>query len=447
MRAAVRRTRRGGESGAGAVEYVGVIALVVALILSLVVAATPVGQAIAAKLCEAVGASCGAAQVPGAEPDAPPTEPCVVDSAGTNVDYSLSVAFVDVGSGVGLQTDHLSDGTYKSTLSITGQAGATLSSGELVGKLQIGDYGGGLEAEAAASAALRAGGGLEYTFSSAEEAADFEEWAVRTFAKESVKSATGPAIGIGVEFANWAINKVTGYDYVPPAPTGFYAEGGPVISGSAGAGVIVGGANASGEFSSALGYRQDFSTGGHTVYTRVKLDQEAAADLGLKQMVAGKASVEVVAEVSVDADGQLTGLALSGATTAEGSYDLSLLTGMPLQDAGGLGLGVRASLPVDDASRSRLSSALSDLGVYGATSPERTAAALSELFGVARENGEVTAQAMEVSSSNLLSGALGVKAPAIGGLEVGLKSGTNSSSTQAAWYLGEHGWNVWEACS
>lgn len=446
----MRRTRHRtdllrGERGAAAVEHAGVIVVVVAVVVALLVAISPVGQAIAGRICEAVGASCGSPAA--VEADDEPTEPCVLASDTVNVKYSLSVSFVDVGSGVGMQTEELSDGTFKTTLSLSGQAGASLTAGELQAKLRIGDYGGGADLSASVSAAQRLGGGLEYTFDSAEDAADFEEWAYRTFAKESAKAAAGPALGLGVEIANWAVDKITGYDYDPPAPTGFYAEGGPVISGSAGAQAIVAGANASAEFSSALGYRQDLESGNHTVYSKIKLDAKAASDLGLKTLAEGGAGTEFVAEVTVDENGQLAGLSVAGAATADGAYDLTGLLDTPLQDSGGRGVRVRASLPVTDANRDQLTSALADLGVYGGGSPSRMADAMSSLFDVAADSGEVTAQTLDVSSSNLLSGALGVKAPAVGGVGVGVESGTSSQDSVDAWYLGDHGWNDWEACS
>jgi Flp pilus assembly pilin Flp len=434
-----------GERGAAAVENAGVIVVVVAIVMALLLAISPVGQSIAGKICAAVGTTCGAAAPP--EQSDEPTEPCVLATDAVNVKYALSIAFVDVGSGVGMQTEEMSDGTYKTTVSTTAQGGASLTAGELVAKLRVGDYGGGLDVSATASAAQRLGGGLEYTFDSADDAADFEEFVTRTFAKDTAKIAAGPALGIPIEIGNWALNKITGYDYQPPAPTGFYVEGGPVISGSAGAQVIVAGASGSGEFSGALGYRQDFESGDQTVYSKVKIDQKAAADLGLKVLAEGGTSTEIVTEMTVDKDGKLTGLAVVGAATADGSYDLSLLTGMPLQDSGGLGLRVRAALDVNDGNRAQLASALGELGVLGGGSTDQVAGALSTLFDIAKTDGEVTAQTMEVSSSNLLTGALGVKAPAVGGVGVGIESGTSSSSSTSAWYLGDHGWNQWEACS
>lgn len=113
-----------------------------------------------------------------------------------------------------------------------------------------------------------------------------------------------------------------------------------------------------------------------------------------------------------------------------------------------MGLGLRAYLSVTDANRADLTATLGDLGVGAATmSPGDTASALTDLFDIARTDGEITAQAMDVSSANLVSGALGIKAPAVGGIALNTDSGTTSRSSEAAWYLGDHGWNSWEACS
>ncbi len=82
-----------GEAGVGAVEYIGVIVVVVALVGSLLVAVTPVGQAIAAKLCEAFGATCGAVTSAERAPeDYVPPEPCVVSSHGR--ENGANVSFV-----------------------------------------------------------------------------------------------------------------------------------------------------------------------------------------------------------------------------------------------------------------------------------------------------------------------------------------------------------------
>jgi hypothetical protein len=65
----------------------------------------------------------------------------------------------------------------------------------------------------------------------------------------------------------------------------------------------------------------------------------------------------------------------------------------------------------------------------------------------ARANGDVTAEFIDVSSSNLLSAVLAFKAPAIGGLGVNIDAGTSESTTTNASYLGDDGWVDWTACT
>lgn len=54
-----RRPRTGDDTGAASLEYVGVLFVVVLVVGSLLVSATPIGAAIAARICAAFGAVCG----------------------------------------------------------------------------------------------------------------------------------------------------------------------------------------------------------------------------------------------------------------------------------------------------------------------------------------------------------------------------------------------------
>lgn len=410
------RGRLSGDRGAGTVEYLGGILFVGLLLSSLIMVATPIGGQIAARLCEAVGTSCPAAPIVATEgPKAAPIRPCTSQSDSGSVSFGLDIAFVKLGSGGEMTTERMSDGTYKVTLGGDVGAAAALSAGEVKGSLEIGDYGGSLGAGADVQAGVFAGAGAEYQFDTKEQADEFADYVERMLIKEGVKGVagsaplTGPAVGVDV--AGWLFDKVTGYSYTPPSPNASYFEGGISAGGSATAGVAVAGGNASIEGENALGFKIDHDTGDRTLYNRVTLD---------------------------------------GVATADGSMALTQLAGFPLQGTDGKGVRVSAQAPVTDANRSQVVAALGGLGVL-AVQPGGPAVAQSTavlaIMGQARSNGDITAEVLDVNSSNLLSFALGLKAPAIGGLGIGMTSNTSSQTTTDAYFLGNNGWEDWTACA
>lgn len=458
------RRRLSGDVGAGSVEYLGGILFVGLLLSSLIMVATPIGGQIAAKLCEAVGTSCPAAPITAAEaPKAPPVRPCTSQSDSGSIAFGVDIAFVKLGSSGEMTTEKLSDDTYKVTLGGDVGAAAALSAGEVKGSLQIGDYGGAVGAGADVEAGVFAGAGAEYHFETEAQANEFAEYVQRMLVKEGVKGVagsaplTGPAVGVGVDVASWLFDKVTGYSYTPPSPNSTYFEGGISAGGSATAGLAVGGGDASISGENALGFKLDHDTGDRTLYNRVSLDADAAIALGIStsdedwgQGAGGQASMEIVIATTVDKDMQVTGVSFDGVATADGSMALTQLAGFPLQGTDGKGVRVSAQAPVTDANRSQVTAALGALGVL-AVQPGGPAVAQSTavlaILGQARSNGDITAEVLDVNSSNLLSFALGLKAPAIGGLGLGMSSSTSSQTTTDAYFLGNNGWEDWTACA
>lgn len=458
------RGRPSGDRGAGTVEYLGGILFVSLLLVSLIMVATPVGGQIAARLCEAVGTSCPAASVAVAGgPKAAPVRPCTSQSDSGSVSFGLDIAFVKLGSGGEMTTERMSDGTYKVTLGGDVGAAAALSAGEVKGSLEIGDYGGSLGAGADVQAGVFAGAGAEYQFDNKEQADEFADYVQRMLVKQGIKGVagsaplTGPAVGVGVDVVGWLVDRVTGYSYTPPTPNATYFEGGISGGGSATAGALVGGGNASIEGKNALGFKIDHDTGDRTLYNRVTLDADAAIALGIStsdenwgQGAGGQASMEIVIATTVDKDMQVTGVSFDGVATADGSMALTQLAGFPLQGSDGKGVRVSAQAPVTDANRPQVVAALAGLGVL-AVQPGGPAMAQSTavlgIMGQARSNGDITAEVLDVNSSNLLSFALGLKAPAIGGLGIGMTSDTSSQTTTDAYFLGNNGWEDWTACA
>ncbi len=448
-RGALRADAR--DEGAAVLEYVGMIIALAFLVVSLTLLFTPMGKDLSQKLCEAVtsvtGGSCSSssADVPG---DRRPTKPCVTNTSEFAAKAGVSIAFVDLGSGMKMVTERLSDGTYRVTLVDTAKLGASLSAGEAVAKLRIGGYGGEAGLSASVSGALEGAYGREYTFGSAQDVADFQEWAAREYSKNVAKGVAGPPGGLGIEVGTWLWNKITGYDYRPPEPSATYGEANVVVSGQAMAEVVTAGARGDLSFGSGAGVRRD-SAGNITVYTKVTLDANAAADLGLQTVARGSAGVETVVSVVVDPKGNVTEVGFTGAASAEGAYDLTRLAGTPMADTGGRGVGLNATFPVTDANRAGTIEALRGLGVVNVNGgvPMGQAAAVPWILSQARDKGDITVQTYDVAKNELLAASLGLKVPGIGGLGLSADATTSEKSSTGAWYLGRDGWQKWEECS
>ena len=283
-----RLTRlRDDDRGAATVEYAGVMFVVVAVVTALIVGSTPVGGTIMAKICDAFGASCGAPGSLDADGDRVPDRECTLQTDGTQLSAGVDIAFINIGESGEMTVEKMSDGTYKVTLGGEVGAAAALSAGKAYGSLQIGEYGASLGAEAKVSAGVFGGAGVEYTFDNKADTDKFTQWVARKVAKEGVKAVgsgvvpgSGPAVGVGVDVLGWVVDKVTGYDYQPPAPGSSYFEGGITADAGAAAGGLTAGGSASASYQDALGFRLDHKTGDRTIYSKVALDAEAAAQIG-----------------------------------------------------------------------------------------------------------------------------------------------------------------------
>jgi Flp pilus assembly pilin Flp len=456
---------RGDDRGAATVEYAGVMFVVVALVSALIVGSTPVGGTIMAKICEAFGASCAAPGSLDADGDRVPDHACTLQTDGTELEAGVEISFVNIGSSGEMTVERMSDGTYKVTLGGEAGAAAALSAGKLYGAFEVGDYGTSFGAQAQISAGVFGGAGTEYSFANKEQADDFTDWVTRTVAKEGVKAVgssvvpgSAPAVGVGVDVVGWVVDKVTGYDYQPPSPDSSYFEGGITADASAAAGGLTAGGSASASYQDALGFRLDHKTGERTIYSKLQLDAEAAAQIGFSSTDgnwgaggSGSGHVELIVSTTVDKDWNVTGLSVDGAATAEGAGSLTGIVGFPLQGGGGKGVQFSASAPVTDANRAQVLAALGGMGVTAVTSGAPPAMARGDaimfIIDQARKDGDVTAQFLDVSSSNLVNAALGIEAPVIGGLGFSAGAGTTSTTSTGAHYLGADGWKDWTGCA
>lgn len=445
------------DDGAGSVEYLGATMVVALVIVSLLMAATPLGNQIAAKLCAAVGATCG--DPTGATgPKGPPEGPCTLQTDDIHVEAGGSVLFINLGGEGEVSVSEESDGTYKVVVSGEAGAEAALSAGEAYGKLQIGDYGGSVGLSASVSAGTFQGAGVEYSFDSEKKATEFTDFLTREVAKHGSAGAANavlPGAGIGVEALGWLWDKVTGYSYKPPAPNSSYFEGGITVKADAEASALTAGGQASADYANAVGFKLDHVTGERTIYNKVTLDAQASAQLGLSTTDAnfgsgasGSAGVEMVVSTVVDKNFQVVGVSFDAAATAEGAGNLTALLGTELQGGGGKGVKVSATLDVNDANRRAILAALGGLGVgVGTGDASAVATAVPQLLDAARAAGDVTAQFIDVNSSNLVDAAIGLKIPGFGGVGLNAGASTASETSTGAYYLNENGWQQWAACA
>ena len=454
----LRQVTQGNDRGAGTVEYLGGILVVALIIGSLVMGATPVGNTIAYKLCQAVGTTCGSLTTidAGAPPKAPPANACTVSSKGAEVGFGGSIAFIDMGEKGEVAVDKMSDGTVRVTVS--GEVGveASVSAGEAVGALQIGDYGGGVALEAKAGAGIFSGAGVEYSFKTEKEATEFTDWVKQTTVDGALIASPLAPVGVTRVAGRWVKDLFTGGGYKPPAPNSSYYEGGVSASADVSASAISGG-SASAAYSNALGFKLNHDTKDMTFYNKVEISAEAAVQMGLSTSdekwgagASGNASIEIVVATTVDSAFELKTVELSGAATAEGAGSLTALAGFPLQGGGGKGVQFSASLDVSGSNRLKTQQILGQMGVAtvaGVPPGQAVATAIPALIQEARANGDVTAAFVDVSSQNLINAAVSLKAPLIGGAGINLSASTSSSEVTDAHYLGNDGWKKWTQCA
>lgn len=448
-----------GESGAATVEHVGVIVLVVAVIAAVVMAATPIGQTVAAKLCQAVGGECGAATDAQPAPDPQPTQACTVSSDDFEAGLGASISVVDLGKGVTVTTEEKSDGTVEVSVSDKGNLGAQLVAGKADAHLQVGGVDAGkVEADANVNAGLKGMLGQKYTFDASQDPAanraaadEFTEYVGWVKGSKEAGNLVDPSIGaplsglVDLVYRSWN-------DYTPPAPSSTMVEGGVYLGGDASAQGLIGGASASLQGSQVIG--SEFSADGSTtVYSKV--DLEGDGEVGMILGAEGSAGVQLLTEAKVDKDGNLTSVVLNGTASAEG---MTGLVGFISGEAGdftgastrgtGKGGNIRAEVPVTDANRGQVIAALGGVGAMTTPVGAMTApAALTYLASESVARGTVTRQDMDISSQDLLSVGLALKAPAVGGVGVSGEAALKSTQTSDAYYLGDHGWKEWTNCA
>ncbi|WP_102509414.1 hypothetical protein [Sanguibacter massiliensis] len=457
----IRRTaaaRRGDDRGAGSVEYLGAILLVVAVVGSLLIAATPIGSAIAARLCEAFGTACAATE--DAVDARRPEGPCVTDAVTTARSIGATV-IVDVDGGGTLITENLSDGTTRVTFRAAGNAGIGVAAGAKI-SLTVDDFTMAKGAHAAAGAAAVVAGGSTWDFPPGQEKAAAQ---LTEHFQRHVENATTPIAGplrALWDGASAAVDRITGNGYRVPTPTSYFAQVDAQLAASGAwtdftpLGPADGDVRASG--ATALGGRVDTATGATTLYFGASLDSTAWGRVGyLHENVEGSfdGDVQTVVAVTLDPTStHMTNVSIELTTAQEGSIHLSRLLGTQYSDAHAR--GSQAHLSVDLTNPEATSVAGDLLRAVGVPVPPTawTPAggtgspgedALATFVRAAMERGEATVLARTSGSSTPFAFDAAVDGWKVG---VGVRyenSSTTTTTTEASYFDGSR-WVPWTEC-
>jgi|GEM_PF-7009319 len=327
-RASSRVPVRVGESGQGAVEYVGAMVLVLGVVGIVLLTSTDVGSALQRgvdrALCVAFNTRCGsganAAPEGAGQPKAPPTEPCVVSSRKLSGDLSLNAEHVRGAQGVDFTLAQKSNGEWDVTVDDTSQLGVVGGFGDEA-HLTLGSkqYTAGASVEGSVSGQIRSG--TTWTFPDGESARDFMRHAEIAWGQHKVVDTTSHALPPGMGWLykkgmNKVGDKLTGWS--PPKPSKHTYEGGIVAEGSANAGlispnqIIPQNASTGAELSEVTGVeRTDEET---TVYIKVSGGLHGRTDMlfGLGGTEEAEGEAEASVAVVFDANGNPKALRLEG---------------------------------------------------------------------------------------------------------------------------------------
>src|SRR5690625_5701847 len=123
-----RLRQNGNEAGAGTLEYLGIILVAGLRVAGLGRSAIPIGNQLAAKLCEAFGTSCGADAGGGdAEQKEPPKRACEQQASTVEGGFSGGILYVNGDRSRAVTTTEMSDGTVTVEVVDDGGPGASYS--------------------------------------------------------------------------------------------------------------------------------------------------------------------------------------------------------------------------------------------------------------------------------------------------------------------------------
>lgn len=451
---------RGKDAGAGTLEYVGIIFFVGLLIAGLLLTATPIGNKLAEKLCEAIGTSCPAGPISAASEKAPPARTCEQGSTTVEGGLNVSVSFVDGDRSRSVTTREMSDGTFIVEVIDDGGVGVSVGTGGFEASLAIDEYEVGYGFGASGGGGVTGGNGEEYIFDSQSEAEDFVAYVGRESVADGLSLATTgtvlqPLFEWGGKGVNWVINLFKGYD--PPSSSNVsYYYGGLEGYGEAHADAIVAGGSAEAEGEMILGIKQNHDTGETTTYTDISGKIEGSVHAGYSETdpdwgvgTSGEKSMSSILETTVDADGNLSSVSMieSGMRDTEKIRENLGID----QDGstGGNAYRLQEDIPVTDANREQVQEALLAIQVADPSIPgsyEAAAEAEEYLQGQVEQVGDKTYEESNVDSSNIFSFALAGELPGVKGAGIGVDSSSTESEMVDAQYWTPDGWKSWDAC-
>ncbi len=439
------------DEGAGAVEYVGAIAVTVAVIAAVMVSVPGVGQALAEKLCEALTFGDGSCSLGGSAAADPhlPSEPCVlIDSADTRA-ASLSVLSIAIEGGGTIRVEQLSDGTWR--VSSTDDVGvgveASVGAGLVV---TVDDRSWGVDAMAGAGALVGGAGGVTYVVDSESAKNDLVSYLQGKRDRASL-AALGPVGGL----LSGGMALVDMFDsYEPPPPAEYFGQVDASAYASASADALIIGGQADAGLEVALGGRVDVANGALTLYYSVAGDASTGAGYDDVVGYAGASAegvVDAVVAVTFNSSGDPVSLSYSTTAAGESSAQAWDMFGgaEPVGPEGSGGRTINAYLDLTKGETERIGTdALQALGIlpsedrYGRYGDAYSA--VSALVDAARRHGVVTAQDVELNSRT----GFGVEGSAGAGVEVGagFSQGSTTITSGPAWYLSNGVWKDWVAC-
>ena len=384
--------------------------------------------------------------------DTPPTEPYVVQTTDSQVNLGVSGSVIDLGGGLEMKIEQMSDGTYRVTISASAKAGATTGpDGAYIGG-NVGKYVFGFGGQAGISGDVQGMLGAEFTLSSKEELEQFEKWIAYVSAGEKVGEKVGGKVGgkDGGEVGSTLGDIVGGIaggiagilaGYKPPQPSALIFGVGSTGDAQAHAGtngpygpVTVGGDLS---LSNMVCYRIG-ADGSKTFYCETKISAQAAADLGLIGAAGASGDLDVKVAVTLDASGQITKVELTVEGTGE-AMAVAQGLGVPGQAQAAGGGRLTVSIPVTDATRSDVHAVLVGLGLLPQDGTTDVQNALKKLIGdVNASGGAIYWQTLDVSDGPSANLEGGVGAPGFsGGGSIGVS--TETTTATGTWYLDPNG--------
>lgn len=337
------------ERGATAIEYLGVVVVVVLLIstLTLTKAGTLVGAYVHQGICSVgslVGGECSP-DAPRREDAIPDYEPdqCTVSTSGTTHKVDVSIAIVDAGGthGVRIAEVRHADGTTEYIVTKTGEGRGGLGIG-IGGKGETGEGNGGADIGGDLGISGSYTNDTAYRVDSLEEARSLQDRLISNpFNTDGLDPIT--------ETVTWGGKLEGSIDLGLGLPENGTPENGGAIGGDDEGGELGGGGKLEGAHSYAT--TTNYETGETTYITNWSGEVSANADAleGINASGTWKGSTSVA--ITRDANGQIVSIKLMTQTQAGSTLKIG---GKEASGSGREGVDVitTVSLPVDDTNRS-----------------------------------------------------------------------------------------------